>query len=218
MNDRKSPSFQFYAKDWLANPNVSRMSEPEEACYLRLLLYSWIDGSLPADIDQIKLLCKNPTSLTSIVLDRFPLQDDGKRRNPRLEIERDKQDAYHEKQRNNSFKGVEARKHNHRSTTGSTIGQPPVNQRLTSSSSTSVNTPLPPNGGNGRTAQNLYDSYNGFPKNLGQTLPLHPLTTDPTAPDYNPKRDPLSAVFQPETQAESDSMIARLCADPIEDI
>jgi len=139
---------------------------------------------------------------------------------PRLEREREVQELHRAKRSHAGKRGVQVKQ--------SMRNAPPKDEQcsnngsaFTSSASASASAfpPSPPHevrgNGNGKLQ---YDGYNGFPKNLGQTLPLHPLTTDPTAPDYNPKRDPLSAVFQPETQAESDSMIARLCADPIEDI
>lgn len=45
----KSPAFQFYAADYLADEKVQVMSLEEEGIYIRLLAYCWREGSIPAD-------------------------------------------------------------------------------------------------------------------------------------------------------------------------
>jgi len=45
----KSPSFQFYPRDWLGSQRVQMMTLEEEGVYIRLLCFCWTHGSIPAD-------------------------------------------------------------------------------------------------------------------------------------------------------------------------
>src|ERR1039458_3009423 len=47
----KSPSFQFYATDWLSSPDILMMTPAEEGAYIRLLAIAWLsdDCGLPDD-------------------------------------------------------------------------------------------------------------------------------------------------------------------------
>jgi len=45
----KSPAFQFYAADYLADENVQLMTLEEEGAYIRALAYCWREGSIPSD-------------------------------------------------------------------------------------------------------------------------------------------------------------------------
>lgn len=54
----KSPSFQFYPADYLADAKVQALSIEGEGCYIRLMSYCWREGSIPSDRVAIAKLCK----------------------------------------------------------------------------------------------------------------------------------------------------------------
>ena len=54
----KPPAFQFYPTDWLSDARVQMLSPEAEGCYIRLLCYAWIEGSIPADGVAMARLCK----------------------------------------------------------------------------------------------------------------------------------------------------------------
>jgi uncharacterized protein YdaU (DUF1376 family) len=93
----KSPAFQFYAAEYLADENVQLMTLEEEGCYIRMLAYCWREGSIPAEHRLLSRLCKNASDqvLTSVE-HRFKKQ--GTRLvHLRLEMERKKQKKFNKK-------------------------------------------------------------------------------------------------------------------------
>jgi uncharacterized protein YdaU (DUF1376 family) len=62
MNARtgKSPAFQFFAADFLADENVALMSTFEIGTYVLLLLFAWREGSIPANENDRAKLCRSP--------------------------------------------------------------------------------------------------------------------------------------------------------------
>jgi uncharacterized protein YdaU (DUF1376 family) len=149
----KSPAFQFYAADYLADENVQLLTLEEEGAYIRLLAYCWREGSIPADFKSLSRMCKNCSEevLTAVQ----PLfTGRGKRLvHPRLILERKRHENYIKQQR---AKGIASG--NSRASKNLTV-EPQLNHgsvsvgtesKSSSSSSTSVTTktPLPPiNGG-----------------------------------------------------------------------
>jgi len=49
MSEGKSPAFQFYPADFLADANVAGMTCAQVGAYIRLLCHCWLEGSLPDD-------------------------------------------------------------------------------------------------------------------------------------------------------------------------
>lgn len=86
------PYFPAYAGDWLASSSVTMMTMQAEATYWRLLCHQWRSEELPADPKALRLLTKcTPSEWRSVwaaLEPHFPSDDDGKRRNARLESER----------------------------------------------------------------------------------------------------------------------------------
>ena len=96
----KSPAFQFYAADWLADENVELMTLEEEGAYIRALSYCWREGSLPADKEKLSRLLKGCSmqTLTTVQGCFVVGSNDGSRLvHPRLEIERQKQAKWRDK-------------------------------------------------------------------------------------------------------------------------
>lgn len=54
----KDPSMPLYVNDWLSSSRVQSMSEAEELCFFRLLLFSWASqtATVPNDIEQLARL------------------------------------------------------------------------------------------------------------------------------------------------------------------
>lgn len=111
-NVSKSPAFQFYAADYLADEHVQVMTLEQEGIYVRLLSYCWREGSIPADIAMLSRLCKNaPSDSISVVVQRFeahPARPD-RLVHPRLEAERAKQAEFSENKARAGRKGARQR-------------------------------------------------------------------------------------------------------------
>jgi len=93
----RSPSFQFYPADYLADANVQLMTCEEEGVYIRLLCYCWREGSLPNDDKELSALAKGvDMSRVTRVKTRFVTdpEDSQKLVHPRLIEERKKQAVY----------------------------------------------------------------------------------------------------------------------------
>lgn len=84
---RDAPAFDLYPSDWLAGTLL--MSYEEKGLYIDLLCLQWQHGALPPDAALKRLRVKAATLAS--VLEKFPAGEDGLRRNPRLEREREKQ-------------------------------------------------------------------------------------------------------------------------------
>jgi|GEM_PF-6974428 len=95
----KSPAFQFYAADYLADEAVQLMSLEEEGAYIRLIAFCWREGSIPADPKLLSRLCKGASAdVIEQVTQVFEPDPDmpGRLIHPRLEKEREKQFANRE--------------------------------------------------------------------------------------------------------------------------
>lgn len=105
MGEKKSPAFQFYPTDWLADGNVSAMSLEEEGAYIRLLSYCWNEGGLPSDMKVLARFCRTTEEHFMEMWERIQkcFVFDGKKfQNPRLKKEREKQKSYSAKMSNNA--------------------------------------------------------------------------------------------------------------------
>ena len=90
----KSPAFQFYAADYLADERVQLMTLEEEGAYIRLLATCWREGSIPSDEIKLSRLCKGAnTTVVRVVAECFYQSPTDPLRllHKRLEAEREKQ-------------------------------------------------------------------------------------------------------------------------------
>lgn len=78
---KDAPAFDFYPERWLAG--VAALTDPEQAVYLRLLCHAWLNDGLPQDLKVINRMAGAKVSPS--VLAKFPVGDDGFRRNAKLE-------------------------------------------------------------------------------------------------------------------------------------
>lgn len=128
----KSPAFQFYPADYLADERVVLMTLEEEGVYVRLLCYCWIHGSIPSDETALQAIIGKPVNGGSTTLRRVVqafanhATENGRLVNPRLEKERTKQAEWRAKSSEGGRRSGEARrcKIKHKTKGGSTKGQP----------------------------------------------------------------------------------------------
>jgi uncharacterized protein YdaU (DUF1376 family) len=109
----KSPAFQWYAADYLADERVLFISLAAEGAYIRLLSYCWREGSIPNNLTQLAAMCKgaDPKTLKE-VMPLFTKQGapPGRMVHKRLEEERVKQEEYRARQSAKGAKGGRPRK------------------------------------------------------------------------------------------------------------
>lgn len=124
----KPPAFQLYASDFYMD--TAGWTAWEVGVYLRLLLYEWVNGGIPNDIESIArivgepipaktkrfnkrrgvILCEFEVKITCNTLKKFSLNSNGFLINSRLEEVREKQNEYREKQSISGSKGIEKKK------------------------------------------------------------------------------------------------------------
>jgi uncharacterized protein YdaU (DUF1376 family) len=139
----RSPAFQFYAADYLADENVALMTLEEEGAYIRALAYCWREGSIPSDLEKLSRLLKGASNQTLTNLQKcfaVSSQDPSRLVHLRLESEREKQKVWREKSAQAGRKSGKVRKLKkiHTEPTlnqPSTLVEPNTNSSFTSSSS-----------------------------------------------------------------------------------
>jgi len=118
----KSPAFQFYPKDFLADENVMAMELEELGAYIRLMCICWIEGSIPADVRRLARLCgcdsKRMAELWQAIEPCFEPHptEEGRLIHPRLEREREKQAEHRAKKSEAGKEGAKKRWGNQDST------------------------------------------------------------------------------------------------------
>lgn len=122
----KPPAFQFYTDDFVGG--VDTMTQAEVGAYILLLCHQWSRGSIPVEPERQQNVAKGPVS--DHVRSKFKAGADGLLRNERLEVERQKQADFREKQRQKGILSAKARSTtrqpqlNHGSTTVQPNGEP----------------------------------------------------------------------------------------------
>jgi len=56
-NQEQSPAFQFYAGDWISDPNRLKMSLDEQGAYVLLYCHCWRGKSIEFDWEILSRLC-----------------------------------------------------------------------------------------------------------------------------------------------------------------
>jgi uncharacterized protein YdaU (DUF1376 family) len=99
----KSPAFQFYPKEFLADANVAAMSLEERGAYITLLCFCWNEQAIPSSPDKIaRILGVKPSRMAKLwpALSHCFVASYGDRLvHPRLQKEREKQEKFREKMR-----------------------------------------------------------------------------------------------------------------------
>lgn len=99
----KSPAFQWYPKDILTDMKYLMMTWEQRGIFRHLMDLQWIEGFLPDGPGEIAHMISYPddkfeTQIWNKIGHAFPINEDGKRRNPKIEEIRKKQNEYRNKQ------------------------------------------------------------------------------------------------------------------------
>lgn len=106
-----SPAFQFYPGDWIIS---TRKLSPDARCiYIDLLAYGWEDNGIPDDPDVLASMCAmKPARFRKAWAEieaKWPMAEEGMRRNPRQETQRAEVEELREKRRKAGKASAEAR-------------------------------------------------------------------------------------------------------------
>jgi uncharacterized protein YdaU (DUF1376 family) len=82
------------------------MTKVERCDYLDLLVFQWTEQAIPADLDTVARILgyRKASQIPAAVLEKFPIGEDGRRRNGRLEVIRSEQRARIAKRREGASK------------------------------------------------------------------------------------------------------------------
>ena len=168
MDKHDAPSFQFYPKDFLSDPDVMQMNMAQKGAYITLLSFQWLNDGLPNNDSYIRnLLGATPKwkTLWYGIKHKF-VEIDGKLYNKRLYKEKQKQIEHRKVASKAGKKGAEKRWQSHSDPTNS----PMAKNSFSSSSSTSIatstdNPPLSP-----LIEEGLYKNFN---KDLIDEIYIH---------------------------------------------
>ena len=140
----KSPAFQFYVKDYLTDVVVREMSFEHRGVYVDILCHLWnAGGSLPSDLNRLAtIIGMKPKRMQKVwpMLERCFEVDGELIRNPRINAEILKQEAFRLKQKLNGLKGGKPKRINKTGNPGLPSGeaQSDPNGKAKQSSATSV--------------------------------------------------------------------------------
>ena len=57
VKQEASPAFQFYASDWISDPNRLMMSLEEQGAYILLYSHCWRGHTIPTDMEVLARMC-----------------------------------------------------------------------------------------------------------------------------------------------------------------
>lgn len=115
QNEGRSPAFQLYPSDFLADENVAIMSLQERGAYITLICFCWREGSIPDDVLKLSKMCGvDPAKFKKLWLNVKPCFTsdeslEGRLTHPRLEKERQKQTDHKVKCSDSGKKGAQKR-------------------------------------------------------------------------------------------------------------
>jgi uncharacterized protein YdaU (DUF1376 family) len=78
----------FFGRDFYAS--TAMWTAEEVGHYIRLLVIQWDSGGLPAELERLELVSPGVRSVWPLLSSKFPVCDDGLRRNSRMEAHREK--------------------------------------------------------------------------------------------------------------------------------
>lgn len=106
----KSPAYQWYPKDVLTSARVAELSLAEEGAYRRALDFCWLNGDLPGTPQALaKIIGKGCTTKIAAQVAKLFEEKDGRLQHERLNIERQKQADFKQKQSESGKKGNQKR-------------------------------------------------------------------------------------------------------------
>lgn len=108
----KAPAFQLYASDF--DMDTASWDNEEVGIYFRLLMYQWVNGSIPSDIKRLSKISrmgqKRFQNRWQIISQKFQKKNENELVNPRMEKTREEQDNYRKLQSEAGKRGVEKKR------------------------------------------------------------------------------------------------------------
>ena len=108
----KSPAFQLYASDF--DMDTASWNNDEVGIYFRLLMYQWVNGSVPSDVARLAKIArmsqKKFQNRWKIISGKFKENGNNGLINQRMEKTRQKQDNYMKSQSDAGKRGVEIKR------------------------------------------------------------------------------------------------------------
>jgi len=145
----KAPAFQFYTKDWDTDLNVIPMTYEEEGVYFAIIRLLWNHSTVPANLDDLRLLLKGKPRLSRLQIwwkkigKCFTVRD-GRLCHKRVDQERRKQARFRKSQSDKGKLGGRPK------SSGKAAVKPELSSGkalLSASASADQSTPQPPKGG-----------------------------------------------------------------------
>tara|TARA_R100000353_G_scaffold169855_1_gene133189 strand:- start:532 stop:924 length:393 start_codon:yes stop_codon:yes gene_type:complete len=110
--DEQSPAFQFYAQDWISDPDRMVLSLEEQGAYVLLYCYCWRAYKIPHDVDVLAKMCNVSESEMEIIMkniSHFFTEKDGHWICIQAEEERKEQERNRRRRQDAGRKGAAAR-------------------------------------------------------------------------------------------------------------
>lgn len=160
----KPPAFQLYAADF--DMDTAAWTCLQVGVYFRLLMYEWVNGSLPGTISELARIARiNPRTMHKVwsmtVEKKFTLNTENMYVNNRLELEREKQLNYRESQKEKGIKRAEKMWEGHIAV--ATKRLQPENSSSSSTSSSIVNPIEEPKGSLSETEKFVLGGNGKYP-------------------------------------------------------
>lgn len=177
--EKKSPAFQLYPKDFLSSEKVDLMNNEQLGAYFRLICKCWINDGLPDDEEKLAILCGgNWDAVKDAIMPCLKLHGN-KLWNPRLLREKKSQEKNRKKKSEAGKKSASLRKSRdlqgvkgeHVLNCVATEGQQKGNPSSSSSSSPSSN-PQTPKGAKTDTQEGFNEFWEMYPKKVDKKKAL----------------------------------------------
>lgn len=142
------PKFPVFVQDWFSSMRVRAMTLEQRGAYMELLLLQWQEGGLPGSAEALLRLAglRGSPDEHALVLEAFPVDEDGQRRNMKCAQVRAEAEAFCEEQARKASLGGKARASAHGQPGGSpgaSRGQDPGTLRAELGHARGVPGPLP---------------------------------------------------------------------------
>jgi uncharacterized protein YdaU (DUF1376 family) len=131
----------FFGRDFYAS--TAMWTAAEVGHYIRLLVIQWDSGALPAELERLELISPGISSVWELLKTKFPLCDDGHRRNARMEEHRAKAQELKAKRAESGRSGGSKSQANRKQTPKQTASKSQANGEANGQAKTKPPSPSP---------------------------------------------------------------------------
>lgn len=131
----------FFGRDFYAS--TAMWTAAEVGHYIRLLVIQWDSGFLPAEIERLELVSPGISSVWELLQTKFPMCDDGHRRNARMEQHRAKAQELKAKRAESGRSGGSKSQANRKQTGEQNSSKPQANGEANGQAKSKPPTPTP---------------------------------------------------------------------------